>query len=527
MLDVLIQGGTVIDGTGDPGVAADVAIAGDRIEAIQPGLVAEADRTIDATGLCVAPGFIDPHTHSDVPLLVNPEAHSKVRQGVTTEVVGNCGSSPAPLVDQTLEEASKRCALLGLEVTWRSFGEYVERLGQPGTSVNVVPLVGHNTVRGAVLGFDDVQPTPEQLSEMEELVARAMEEGARGISTGLYYPPGYYANTDEVVALSRVASARGGVYASHIRSESDGLIEAVRETIEIGERAGIRVEIAHLKASGYRNWDKTDELVETLEAGAARSVAVGCDQYPYAASSTWLAAMLPYWAQEGSGLQIAERLADPATRQRLREDFAAHRGEWDDRSGVRDWSDIYISDCAARPELLGLTVAQVAETEAKDPFDAAMDLLVTAEAQVSCVWFSQSEEVVRRLMVHPLVVVGSDGSSYAPDGPLGQRQPHPRSYGTFVRVLGKYAREEKVFSLEEGVRKMTSETAGRFGLTDRGVLRPGARADIAIFAPEAIGDAATFERPHQFATGVPYVLVNGTVVIDGGEHTGALPGQVL
>jgi len=527
MLDILIRGGTVIDGTGAPGRPADVAIAGDRIETIEPGLQAEAARAIDAAGLCVAPGFIDPHTHSDVPLLVNPQAHSKIRQGVTTEVVGNCGSSPAPLVDATLEEARKRCALLGLEVTWRSFGEYVDRLAAPGTSVNVVPLVGHNTVRGAVLGFDDVQPSPEQVRAMEELVAQAMEEGARGLSTGLYYPPGYYAHIDEVVALSRVASERGGIYASHIRSESDGLIEAVQETIEIGARADIRVEIAHLKASGYRNWHKVDELVETLEAGAARGVAVGCDQYPYAASSTWLAAMLPYWAQEGSGAQMAARLAEPETRLRLRRDFETHRGEWDDRSGVRDWSDIFISDCAARPELLGKTIADLAEMDGGEPFDAALDLLVTAEAQVSCVWFSQSEDVVQRLLVHPLVVVGSDGSSYAPHGPLGQRQPHPRSYGTFVRVLGKYARDEGVLPLEEAVRKMTSEPAARFGLADRGVLRPGARADVALFDAATVGDAATFEAPHRYAAGVPYVLVNGTVTIDGGEHTGALPGRVL
>lgn len=527
MLDTLIEGGTVIDGTGKPGFAADVGITDGLVEAVTPDLEAEAARTIDATGLCVAPGFIDPHTHSDVPLLVDPHGHSKIRQGVTTEVVGNCGSSPAPLVGQALEEVQQRCALLDLEVTWRSFGEYVERLRTPGTSVNVVPLVGHNTVRGAVAGYGDVRLAPEQLAEMERLVAEAMDQGARGLSTGLYYPPGYYADTDEVVALARVTRAHGGVYASHIRSESDGLIEAVREAIEIGERADIRVEIAHLKASGYRNWDKAEELVETLEAGASSGVAVGCDQYPYTASSTWLASILPYWAQAGGGRQIAARLADADTRQRLRQDYETNRGEWDDRSGVRDWSDILISDCAARPELLGQTVAQVAEVEGVDPFDAALDLMVTAEAQVSCVWFSQSEEVVRQLMVHPLVVVGSDGSSYSPDGPLGRRKPHPRSYGTFVRVLGKYVREEKVLSLEEGVRKMTSVSAERFGLCDRGVLRPGAWADVAVFDPATVGDRATFEDPHQFAAGVPYVLVNGALVIDGGEHTGALPGQVL
>ncbi|MFH1570106.1 MAG: D-aminoacylase [Gemmatimonadota bacterium] len=527
MLDLLIRGGTVIDGTGKPGFAADVGVAGGRVAAVQPGLEAEAARTIDAAGLCVTPGFIDPHTHSDVPLLVDPKAQSKIRQGVTTEVVGNCGSSPAPLVGQALEEAQRRCALLELEVTWRSFGEYLERLRGPGTAVNVVPLVGHNTVRGSVMGYGEGAPTAAQQAEMEEQVARAMEEGAAGLSTGLYYPPGYYAGLDEVVGLARVAQRHGGVYASHIRSESDGLIEAVEEAIEIGRQAEIRVQIAHLKASGYRNWHKVDALVETLEKGAAAGVALGCDQYPYAASSTWLAAILPYWAQAGGGRQIAARLSDPAARERLRQDYQTHRAEWDDRSGVRDWSDILISDCAARPEVLGLTVAEVAARDGKDPFDAALDLMVQAEAQVSCVWFSQSEEVVRRLMAHPLVVVGSDGSCLAAEGPLGRRQAHPRNYGTFVRVLGQYARQDRVLTLEEGVRKMTSETAARFGLSGRGVLEPGAWADVAVFDPQTVGDRATYRDPHQYAAGVPYVLVNGQVVVDGGRHTGALPGQVL
>ncbi|MFC1525458.1 amidohydrolase family protein [Candidatus Latescibacterota bacterium] len=527
MLDMLIKGGTVVDGTGKPGMRADVGIADGRVVAVTQRLEQDAERTLAADGKCVAPGFIDPHTHSDVPLLVDPRAQSKIRQGVTTEVVGNCGSSPAPLHGQALEEVQRRCAPLALEVTWRSFAEYVERLRTPGTAVNVVPLVGHNTVRGGVLGYDDVRPSEAQLAEMERAVAQAMEEGARGLSTGLYYPPGYYADTDEVIRLAQVARKSDGIYASHIRSESDGLIDAVQETIEIGERADIRVQIAHLKTSGYRNWGKAEMLIETLEGGVARGVAVGCDQYPYAASSTWLASILPYWAQAGGGAQIASRLSDRESRARLRQDFEAKRSEWDDRSGVRDWSDILISDCQARPEVLGQTVAEVAQADGKDPLDAAFDLMIEAEAQVSCVWFSQSEDVVRQLMVHPLVVVGSDGSCLSPEGPLGQRKSHPRSYGTFVRVLGKYARDDAVLPLEEAVRKMTSETAARFGLTDRGVLREGAHADIAVFDAATVADQATFADPHQYPAGVSHVIVNGQLAVDEGQHKGVLAGQVL
>lgn len=527
MLEILISGGTVIDGTGSPGFGADVGIAEGRVVQVAGAIDADANRRIDASGMCVTPGFIDPHTHSDVPLLVNPAAQSKIRQGVTTEVVGNCGSSPAPLAGAALEETRIRCGQLDLEVTWRSFGEYLERLAKPGVAVNVVPLVGHNTVRGSVMGYEDVQPTSEQQEEMERHVAQSMEEGARGLSTGLYYPPGYYTGVDEVVALARVAARHDGVYASHIRSESDGLIEAVEEAALIGQQAGIRVEIAHLKASGFRNWDKVDELVQTLEQVDARGVRIGCDQYPYRASSTWLASILPYWAQAGGGEQIGQRLADPEVRAQLRQDFATKRGEWDDRSGVRDWSDILISDCPDRPEVLGKTLAEAAEEEGKEPLEAALDLMAESRGRVSCVWFSQLEDNVRRLMVHPLVVVGSDGSSMAPYGPLSRRQPHPRSYGTFPRVLGKYVREEGLMSLEAAVQMMTSTTAARFGLTDRGVLRAGAWADVVVFDPRTVADRATFSEPHQYPAGIPHVLVNGQIAVDCGEHTGAFAGQVL
>ena len=527
MLEILIKGSVVVDGTGKPAFKADVGVAEGRVAVVAGSVEQEAARTIDARGLHLAPGFIDPHSHSDLTLLVDPNAESKIRQGVTTEVIGNCGSSPAPLLDATVEEARAVAKRVGLEITWASMAEYLECLRQPGIAVNVVPLVGHNPVRGSVLGYGDVQPTPGQQASMERLVAQAMEDGARGLSTGLYYPPGFYARTEEVIGLARVVARFGGIYVSHIRSESDLLLEAVAEAIEIGEQAELEVEIAHLKLSGHRNWEKLDRLASMLEDARSRGVRVGCDQYPYAASSTWLTAILPYWAQTGGAKAVAERLGKPETRVQLRKDWEENRIGWEDRGGIRDWTDIVVSDCDPRPKVLGKDIAEIAANEGKDPLETVFDLIVISDGQVSCVWFDQLEENVRTLMRHPMVVVGSDGYSLSPHGVLGQRKPHPRNYGTFPRVLGRYAREERVLSLEDAVKKMTSVTAQRFGLTDRGVVREGAWADLVLFDAQTVADRATFTDPHQYPVGIPYVVVNGKIVIDQGEHTGALPGRLL
>ncbi len=527
MLDILIVNGLVVNGTGKPAFKADVGVAEGRIAVVADSVEQEAVRTIQAQGLHLAPGFIDPHTHSELTLLADRRAESKIRQGVTTEVVGNCGFSPAPLLGAAVEEARAQAKSLGLDVTWASMAEYLERLCTPGTAVNVVPLVGHDTVRGSVLGFDDVQPTIEQQAEMERLVAEAMGQGARGLSTGLYYPPGSYTHTEEVIGLARVAAHCGGIYASHIRNESDLLLEAVTEAIEIAEQAEIRVEIAHLKLHGCRNWEGAERLLALLDDAHSRGVRVGCDQYPYAASSTWLAATLPYWAQTGGAKTIAERLSDPQTRNRIREDSEENRADWDNRGGVREWSDVLVTDCDPRPDVLGKSVAEIADAEGKDPLEAALDLIVISEGQAEGVFFDQLEDNVRTLMRHPLVVVGSDGNSLAPHGVLGQRKLHPRSFGTFPRVLGRYVRDEKVLTLEEAVKKMTSITAERFDLTDRGVIREGAWADLVLFDAQTVTDRATFTDPHQYPVGIPWVVDNGVVVIDRGQHTGALPGQVL
>jgi N-acyl-D-amino-acid deacylase len=527
MLDILIQNSLVVDGTGKPVFKADVGIAEGRIAVVARGVEQEAMRTIQAPGLHLAPGFIDPHTHSDFTLLADPRAESKIRQGVTTEIIGNCGFSPAPLAGAAVKEAQAEARSVGVNITWASMAEYLERLRNPGTAVNVVPLVGHNTVRGSVLGFDDGQPTTEQQVEMERLVAEAIEQGARGLSIGLFYAPGFFAHTEEVIGLAQVAAHRGGVLASHIRNESDRLLEAVAEAIEIAEQAEIRVEIAHLKLEGYRNWEGVDRLLALLEDAYSRGVRVGCDQYPYVASATWLAAILPYWAQTGGAMVIAERVSDPEVRNRIRKDREENRAEWDNRSGVRDWGDVLVTDCAPRPDVLGKSIAEIADAEGKDPLEVVFDLMVISEGQAAGVFFDQLEDNVRILMHHPLVVVGSDGNATASHGVLGRRKPHPRSYGTFPRVLGRYVREERVFSLEEAVKKMTSVTAERFGLTERGVIHEGAWADLVLFDFQTVNDRATFTNPQQYPVGIPYVVVNGVIVIDQGQHTGALSGQVL
>lgn len=527
MLDILIKNTAVVDGTGKPAFKADIGVVAGRIVVVAENVEQEAVQTIEAQNLHLAPGFIDSHTHSDLTLLVNPRAESKIHQGVTTEIIGNCGSSPAPLLGPAVEEARAAAKDFGLDVTWVSMAEYSERLRHPGTAVNVVPLVGHNTVRGAVLGFDDVQPKVEQQAEMERLVMEAMEQGAHGLSSGLFYPPGFYARTEEVIGLARVAARYGGIYATHIRSETNRLFEAVAEAVEIGKQAEIQVQISHIKLEGYRNWEGVDQLLAILEDARSQGVRVGCDQYPYTAGVSWLAYILPYWAQAGGGRAVSERLNDPEMRARLRKDWQESRNEWEDRSGMHDWSDLLITDCVPRPDVQGKNIAEIAEEEGKDPLETAFDLIVISEGQVECVCFGQLEDNVRILMRHPLVVIGSDGDARAPYGVLSRGKPHPRYYGTFPRVLGHYVREEKVLSLEEAVKKMTSITTERFGLSDRGVIREGAWADLVLFNAQTIADRATYTDPHQYPEGIPYVIVNGVVVIEQGEHTGALPGQVL
>ncbi len=527
MLDILIKNGTIIDGTGKPAYQADVGVANGRIAMIAHHIEQNAARTIDARELCVSPGFIDPHTHSDGPLLVNRQAESKIRQGVTTEIIGNCGISVAPIAGEAISEISARMAKIDLDVTWRSMGEYLDQLRKPGVAVNVVALIGHNTIRGSVLGYKNVQPSPKQQAAMEQLVDEAMAQGARGLSTGLYYPPGYYAATDEVVGLARVLRKHGGIYTSHVRSESDTVLESIAEAFEIGEKAEVPVEVSHVKIEGYHNYGKLDRLLAMMDDVLTTGRPIGFDQYPYTAAGTWLSTALPYWASIGGAQAIAERMKDPDVRAKLHRSWKEERLEWDNRLGVRDWSEIIISDFPGRPDLLGKSIADIAEAEGKNPLDTVFDLLISSNGLADAIWFTQDENIVQTLMKHPLVTIGSDGRALRPEGVLGRRKAHPRNYGTFPRVLGRYAREKKVLTLEEAVKKMTSMTAERFGLTDRGIIREQAWADITLFNARTVSDTATYTDPHKYPEGIPYVIVNGQIVIDNNQHTGALPGQVL
>jgi N-acyl-D-amino-acid deacylase len=528
MLDTLIKGGQVIDGTGSPAFRADVGVAAGRIAVMGQSIAQEAARTIDAAGLHLAPGFIDAHTHADLTLLANRQAESGVHQGVTTVVTGNCGGSAAPLLGEAREEAQLAGgARKDITITWESMAEYLALLQAPGVAVNVVPLVGHNTVRESVVGRGYGHPTPDQQSAMERLVEEAMEQGARGLSTGLEYPPGMVAHIDEIVGLARAAAKHGGIYTSHMRNEGERVLEAVTETIEIGERAGIPVHSSHIKLAGAPNWSKLDDLMALLESPRAQGARLSCDQYPYTAGWTWLAIILPAWAQADGSQAVAARMRDPATRERLRQDRREDPAGWEAHCGTQGWDGVLMTECEGRPDVMGKTVAEIASADGAAPFDTALDLIAISEGQATCVFFDQDEAVVCALMRHPLAAVGSDSETLAPYGILSENSAHPRAYGTFPRILGRYVREEGLLTLTEAIRKMTALPARLFGLADRGVIREGAWADLVLFDAETVADMATYTDPHQYPVGIPYVLVNGVCVIDRGEHTGALPGRAL
>jgi N-acyl-D-amino-acid deacylase len=517
-MDVLLTGVDVIDGSGSPPYRADVGLEGDRIAAIGDLSAGAAQTVIDGRGLVAAPGFIDMHSHSDFTLPINPRAKSKIHQGVTTEVVGMCGSSPAPL-DPAGKERRER-ADPRLPWDWDTFAAYLDALRANGISVNIVPMVGHGTVREFVLGLEDRPPAPDELDRMARAVAQAMDEGAWGLSSGLIYPPSVYADTEELVALSHVPAARGGFYFSHIRGESETLLDAVAEAIEIGERAGLPVQIAHFKATGEEHWSRLPAALDLLDRARARGVDVAADRYPYIASSTSLSASLPHWAHDGGRDVLLARLRDPAQRQRVRDDPVTRSRRWD-RTVIA-----YAPDHAAWE---GRSIVEIAADRGQEaaPAETVFDLLLEAEGRTSVIHFGMCEDNLAAVLRHPAIMIGSDGSALNPCGPLGEGKAHPRNYGTFPRVLGKYAREEGVLSLPEAVHKMTGLPASRLGLRDRGLLRAGWAADLVLLDPAAVCDRATFTDPYRYPQGIDYVFVNGQGVITPAGHSGALPGRVL
>jgi N-acyl-D-amino-acid deacylase len=523
MLDVAIREGCVLDGTGNPWFRADIGIRKGRIVTINQS-VKDAEVSINARGLVVCPGFIDMHSHSDDALLINARAESKIRQGVTTEVIGNCGDSGAPINETIKEEMERTGAPLvaaGVKIDYSTLQEYARKLERQGISVNAAPLVGHGNLRKMVVGYDNRPPTKKELERMKGILAGAMKMGAFGMSTGLIYPPGSYSKTDELIELAKVVASFGGIYTSHIRGEGETLLEAVKEAIAIGQKAKIPVEISHHKAGGRKNWGKVRESIRMIEEARAQGVDVTCDVYPYVASSFGLVNMLPQWAHEGGPEKITWRLKDPDTKRRMRVDMlkgalsSAH------------WDRTMIAQCPGHPEYQGRFIADIAKSRREDPFEFAFTLLIEEKLAVSVVRFGMCEDDVEYVIRYPNSMIGSDGSALAPYGPLGKGHPHPRNYGTFPRVLGHYARNRGIITLADAVRKMTSLPAQKLGLRDRGVIRPGAWADLVIFNPKSVIDLATYENPKRYPKGIEYVIVNGVLTLKRGKHTGATAGKVL
>ncbi len=523
MIDLIIRNAKVVDGTGSQWFDGDVAVAGGKIIAVGRLGELKGKEEIDAEGMVLSPGFIDIHSHSDFNLLDYPTNESRVLQGVTTELGGNCGLSPAPVLPDKVDYLKKYASFLSNTITydWQSFGDFLRRIEEKGISTNFGGLVGHGTLRVAAMGFDNRKPEPHELELMQKLMREAMEDGAFGVSSGLIYSPGCYADTDELVEVAKAIAPYGGFYETHMRNEGAGILDSIRESIEVGRRAGVSVEIAHHKISGRNNWHQSPQTTELIAQARAEGLDITADQYPYIASATTLTSILPSWTFEGGVDMMIERLQDPTTRAKVIEQIQASTA----RSGRR-WSDLLVSAVGseANKRYEGKTVEELGQMMGKDPIDAALDLIIEERAVVSEVSFGMCEEDVTTIMRHPLTMVGSDGAAMDIHSP---GKPHPRNYGTFARVLGKYVREDKVLRLEEAIRKMTSMPATRMRVFDRGLIRSGCWADLVLFDPDTICDTPTFTDPHQVVKGISHVWVNGVLVAQDGKHTGAKPGQVL
>ena len=494
--DIVIRGATVIDGTGRPGRVADVGIRGRRLEAVGDLGSAQAAQTLEASGWVLCPGFIDIHTHSDLTLLEDPCGQSKIRQGVTTEVVGHCGMSPFPVTVQgQAAPARTACSEVLGGPDWTDLAGYARRVALRGSALNIVPLVGHGTVRAAVMGYEDRPPRADELRRMEEVVAQAMDQGAFGLSAGLTLAPGRYAATDELVALCRVVARRGGLFDVHGRFWADWHLRAAQETIDIADRAGVRLEIAHLAIIDPRYWGRAADLLEVIDKGARAGVDVSFDVYPYTAAGSPLSQLLPGWLQEGGLPRLLQRLRDPEVESRALEDV---RGGW--FGGIPwAWDTVVVAAPGplGDPAWTGRTVQEIADEWKVEPALALLRLIERSEDGIRAVLHNRTEEDMQAFLRHPSSMVGSDGNAIAADGPYAQALVHPRYYGAHVRVLGRYVRDLGVLSLEEAVHKMTAAPAARLGLSDRGLIAPGQVADLVLFDPAAVGDRATFEAPHQ------------------------------
>jgi N-acyl-D-amino-acid deacylase len=521
---LLIKGAEILDGSGAPSAPGEVAIAGDRIVAVGSVEGARAKRVVSGAGLAVAPGFVDIHSHSDYHFFLAPQVESQVMQGVTCEIIGNCGYAAAPIWGPWLEDrASEYRRIHGLDLDWTTVAGYEQRLKRVGVSVNYAVLMGHGTLRGSAMGGANRPAKPEELSAMTEAARRGIREGAVGLSTGLVYAPGCFADPEEVATIARAVREEGGILTSHMRSEGDGLLEAIEEIIGIAETAQIPLQISHLKTMHPRNWGKKARMFELIESAQARGVDVTCDRYPYTAANTGLAQVMPRWALEGTKDEQVARLADPATRGRIRQEILQ------EASGPERWDTIMISECTLEKNQRynGLRVSQAAALAGAEPVDFVLDLLREERNNVDAIYFSMSEDNLWDILRKPYVMIGSDAGCRDHYGPLSRGRPHPRGFGTFARVLGHYARDEKLFDLPTAVRRMTWDPCRRLGLKDRGLLRPGFAADVVLFDPARIRDTATYEDPIRYPEGVEMVLVNGVVTVEKGQHIGARAGRMV
>lgn len=529
MFDVVIKGGTVYDGTGDKPRVIDVAIRRDRIVDLGNFPPESTHAIIDAKGLAVAPGFINMLSWSTDSLIEDGRSQSEIREGVTTEVMGE-GNSMGPLNDRMKERMRHDQGDIKYEIKWSTLSEYLRFLEQRGISCNVASFVGATTIRDYVIGLEDKQPTPEQLEEMRQLVRQEMEAGALGIGTSLIYPPAFYAKTEELIELCKVAAKYQGKYISHMRSEGNQLLEAIDELLRISKEANIPAEIYHIKAAGQPNWKKADAMLAKIEDARKAGLKITADMYTYTAAGTGLDACLPPWTEDGGYPALFKRLRDPATREKIAAEV---------RTPTDKWENLYLA--AGSPDkillsgfkseklkpLTGKSLAEIAKMRGKDPVETAMDLIAEDESRIDTIYFLMSEENVKKEIAKPWVSFGSDEASQAPEGNFMKSNCHPRAYGCFARVLGKYVRDEKVLTLEQAIRKLSALPATNLGLDHRGFLQAGMYADVVVFDPATVADRATFEKPHQYAVGMKHVFVNGTQVLKDGEHTGAKPGKAL
>jgi dihydroorotase/N-acyl-D-amino-acid deacylase len=522
--DLLLAGGRVVDGTGAPWFRADVCVVGDRIDAVGRLGDRKAVRRIDASGLVVAPGFIDMLGQSEYNVLVDGRAASKITQGITTEITGE-GTAIAPVNARMIAEGQEAYDHYGVTPKWTTLAGYFDEFERRGVAINLGTFVGAGGVRTLVVGRENRAATPAEIEAMEAAVAQAMEDGALGLSTSLIYVPSAYASTEEIIALARVAARYGGTYITHQRNEDDTIDASLDEVFRIAREAGIQTEIYHLKTAGRRNFGEMPAVLKRIEKARAEGLDVTADQYPWTASSNSLDASLPLWVREGGAERMVARLSDPATRARARSDFLKeHEGVWPEHAAA-----ILITSVLSPrlKEYEGKTIADIAAAEARDPVDVIMDVVTADRGNTGRVTFSMSEDDVRAALAHPLVSFCTDSGAMAEDGILSQEKSHPRAWGSAPRILGKYVREERLLTLEEAIRKMTSLPASRMRLHDRGLLRPGMMADLVAFDPERVRERSTYADPNHYSEGIPYVAVNGVLVVDSGRITAARPGRVL